>query len=119
MSLGKYIGIHAQGDANFLFQSSSPFGQQPQLALTLDVEDQDVGLDGRVYLLSRLSYAGEDDALRRARSEPADAFQLSARDHIEGGAQLRQKMQDRKIRVRFHGIADGMRYAAECAIEFL
>src|SRR5215475_14815463 len=100
MSLGEYIGIHAQSDANLLFQSTSPFGQQSQLALALDIEDQDVGLDGRVYLLSRLSYAGEDDTLRRARAEPADAFQLSARHHIEGGAQSRKKTQDRKIRIR-------------------
>jgi len=44
MRLGKDIGVHAQGEAGFLFELSRAGGEQGQLGFALDIELENSGL---------------------------------------------------------------------------
>ena len=57
MSFRKDIRVDSQSDTNLLSQARSALSQQSQLGFTLDVEDQDLCLDGGIQFLSGLSNA--------------------------------------------------------------
>src|SRR5690606_11444031 len=76
-----------------------------QLALRLDVEAEDAGINGESDLRGGLGDAGKDDLARAgARGERAPQFAL--RHDIKAGPGRDQRANHGLIGVRLHGVAD-------------
>src|ERR1035437_7214462 len=86
MSLGKDVGIDAQGETRLAPELCGALSQQLQFRLALGVKFENLSLKCPVNLRSRLAHTGVDDpdcGLGRSRQNP---LQLSARDDVESCA---------------------------------
>ena len=59
---GEDVRVDAQRDAGLLAQGLGAFGEEFEFGFALDVEEEDVGVEGGVHLPGLLADAGEDDA---------------------------------------------------------
>ncbi len=80
-------------------------GDRVQFPFTLDVEHQDVRLEGLTDLGIGLADPGEDHA-RGVGSSSLHTVQLSARDHIERAAGFVEDLQQRQVGVGLHRVTD-------------
>ena len=86
VGLGEDVGVDAEGEAGALAEEGGAVGEQVELGLGLDVEDEDVGFEGGVDLGDLLADAGEDDLLEGRLPGLADALELAAGDDVEARA---------------------------------
>src|ERR1039458_3458558 len=113
MSLGKDVGIDAQGETSLASELCGALSQQLQLRLALSVEFENVSLERQVNLGGSFAHAGVDDpdcGLGRSRQHP---LQLSAGDDVESRSMRRQQLQNSQSGVGLDRVADQMSPAGQ------
>ena len=108
VGVGEDVRVDAEGEAGAEVEGFGAGGEEVKFSLGLDVEEEDVGLEGGVDFPDLFAYSGEDNALERGLVGFADAFEFSAGDDVEACSLLREETQNREGGVGFDGIADGV-----------
>jgi len=116
MGLGVHIRVHPQGHPRPHSHARGHLVDQAELLPGLDVEHQDVGLQGVGDLLPRLAHPGVHDPLRRHAGLEA-AEQLAPRHNVQTAPQIGEELQDGEVRVGLHGKADEVEDAGEGLVE--
>src|SRR5262249_31749954 len=93
------VGVEADRDARAAAAGLRAVGQDLDLLLALDVEEEDPGLQRLLHLLARLPHAREDDRLR-LRADGKHAAQLARGDDVEPRALAAHDVQEREVAVR-------------------
>ena len=86
MSFGRDIGVDAQRHRRFFPEFGGARRQQPQLAFTFYVEQQDASGQGSVHFFSSLAYAGKYREASGFTGDFHHSCQLAAGDNVESGA---------------------------------
>src|SRR3984957_19476388 len=79
-----------------------------ELGLGLDVEEEDVGVEGGVDLPDLFAYAGEDYFFEGGLVGFADTFEFATGDDVEACSLLGEETQDGERGVCFDCVADGV-----------
>src|SRR5690606_35609155 len=99
------VGIHAQRNRCALAERLRQLRERAQLALALDVEAVDAGVERGRQLGHRLPYSAEDDLLGGDAGQPG-AVQLARTDDVRARAQAAQQPEHREVAVRLDGVGD-------------
>src|SRR5690348_4907183 len=116
MPAGFDVGIHANRGGRGIAEARGFAGEHIELGRRLDIEEQNASAQSFANFLVRLADAGENNALT-GNSDPLKAIQFAATDDVETRTESLERTQNREIRIRLHGITDGMRQTAEGAVE--
>ncbi len=119
VGLGEDVGVDAEGEAGADVESFGAGGEEVEFGLGLDVEEEDVGVEGGVDLPDLLAYAGEDDFFEGGFVGFADALEFAAGDDVEACSLLREEAEDGERGVGFDGVADGVGTVREGCFEEL
>ena len=79
--------------------------QNLELRLRFDVEAVDAGFQREIHFRRRLGDARKDDAVRRNAGGQRPA-QFADGDHVDPGAEPRERLQDSLVGIRLHRVAD-------------
>ena len=118
VGLGVDVGIDAQRHARRAALGAGALRQELQFRLGLDVEAQNVLVEGIVDLAHELADAREHD-LAGGHAGGTRTAQLTLRDHVHAGSELGEQAQDGKVRVGLYRKADQRGHVGEGAGEHL
>ena len=117
MGLGEYVGVHAQGEAGFAFALLGAGGEDGEFGFALDVECEDVGVEGLVDLFDGLADSGEDNAIDGLWGGDEDAMEFSTGDDVKARALACQELQNAKCGIGLDRVTDQMWTSCECALK--
>ena len=100
MGLGIDIGIDANGDGRAFAKRRCNVAQLIEFRFAFDVEAEDAFAQRKRHVFAGLADAGENDFRCRYASR-AGTPQLAFRDDVHTSAKVRQRRQDRLVRVGF------------------
>ncbi len=109
MRFGIDIGIHAQRDPGHRSHLARHLVEQGQFLRGLDIEHEDIHLEGFSHLLPVLPDAREDDALGRNTGGERPK-QLATRDDVRAAAHRSEQLQNGQVGVGLECKADQMRH---------
>ncbi len=110
------VGVDAQRDLRALAERHGDLVEREQLLAGLDVEAADARQQRLLHLGHGLADAREHD-LARIAAGLEHARQLAARDDVEAGAELRQHLQHREVRVGLDRVAHEVLMPGQRAVE--
>ena len=118
MRFRRNIGIDTDCESGLLTKMHGPRGQQLQFTGTLDVEQQNSGVQALVDLVRQLTYAGENNLVRGFARCRVITRCSSPPETISKPAPMRASIfRIEQIRVRLHRVADGVLAAAKRLVE--
>src|ERR1700722_3428670 len=94
VGFGEDVGVDAEGEAGGFAEGFGTGGEEVQLGLGFDVEEEDVGAEGGVDLPELLAYAGEDYFFESGLVGFAYALEFAAGDDVEACSLLCQQAED-------------------------
>ena len=103
MGVGEDVGVDAEGETGADAESLGTGGEQVELGFGLDVEEEDIGLEGGVDLPDLLADSGEDDSSEGGFVSFPDALEFAAGDDVEAGALFCEQAEDSQRGVGFYG----------------
>ena len=108
------VDIRVDADAHRRLRAHLPGDavQSFQFAFRFDVEALDACGERLAHVVAALAHAGEY-GLSRIAAGRNHACQFAARNDVETAAHSREQIQDGKIRIGFHRVADQMRSCPE------
>ena len=118
MGLGVDVRIDPQGHPGLELKASGDAVDLLQFLGRLQVEQQDVRLEGRLDLLGLFAHPGIDD-LPRVHPGRQRPVEFAAGDDVGPGAQPAEQPQNRQVGVGFHREADDMGKVGERSVEDL
>ena len=116
MGLGVDVRIDPQGHPGLQLQAPGDAVDLLQLLGGLQVEQQDVRLEGRLDLLGLFAHPGIDD-FRRVHPGRQRPVEFAAGDDVRPGAQPAEQPQNRQVGVGLHREADDMGKLGEGGVE--
>ena len=93
--------------------------QQFHLAGAFDIEEHNAGAKRPIDFVGQLADSGKNDLRFDFAAGFGDALKLSAGNDVEPRAQTGKQAQDRKIRIRLHGVANGVLAPTKRLVELL
>ena len=114
MSLGKDVRVDPQGDPGPDAPLARPLGQQGHLRFTLHIEDQNAGSKSKIDLRRCLAHTRKHHSASGLLIHLEDALKLSAGDDIESRTPTRKQLENRKIGVCLHRIANEVIPMGKC-----
>ena len=97
MRIGGHVRVDAQGNSSNGSQPRRAFGKNLEFRFALDVEQENVGLEGGGDLVAGLADAGEDHSPGRGAVCGEHAFQFSARNHVKPASRVGEQAQNVEI----------------------
>lgn len=109
MSLGEDVRVDAESEAGNFVEGLGAGGEEMEFTFGLDVEEEDVGVEGGIDLPDLFTNSGKDDFFECRLVSLTNALELAAGDDVEACALFRQETEDCQRGVGFDGVADSVR----------
>ena len=118
MGFGVDIGVHADGDRRDLVHRPCDGVQHLHLGFGFDVELADAALKREPDFRHGLAHAREHDLVAGHACRLGTQV-FPRRHHIHARPRLRERFQNRLVRVRFHRVADQMIHPVQRIVKCL